>query len=118
MIWHEANPMDRGGRLASQTLRFPSEMGDKMPRAKEGTEPLSLATLGCHTVGDYLSAKAMEQARQSRCREIVSFPCELEIYYFTAWSSLDQRRIKVQANPNFLVRYHPGMDASHKAVGI
>lgn len=86
----------------ARTPRFPSEMGDKMPRAKEGTEPFSLATLGCHTVGGCLSDKAMELARQSRYREVVSFPCELE-RYFTAWSSLDQMWIKMQANPNCLV---------------
>ena len=91
------------GVQLARTPRFPSEMGDKMLRAKEGTEPLGLATLGCHTVGGYLSDKAMEQARQSRYREVVSFPCELEMYYFTARSSLDQSWIKMQANTNCLV---------------
>lgn len=106
------------GVWLARTPRFPSQMGDKMPRAKEGREPLGLAMLGCHTVGSYLSDKAMEQARQSRYREVVSSPCELETYYFTAWSSLDQRWIKMQANPKCLVCQHPGMESSHKAVGM
>lgn len=95
--------MDRGGCLASQNPRFPSATGDTVPRAKEDTEPFSLATLSCCTLGDYSSDKAIQQVRQSRYKDIVSFPCELEMYYFTAWSSLDQRWIKIQAYPNCLV---------------
>lgn len=103
LIWHKENPVDRGDCLASQNPRFPSGMGDTVPRVKEYTEPFSLATPSCHTVGDCLSDKAIQQVRQSKYKEIVSFPCELEMYYFTAWSSLDQRWIKIQAYPNCLV---------------
>ena len=74
--------MDRGGCLARQTPIFPSEMGDKMPRAKDVTEPVGLAMLGCHTVGDYLSDKAMARTGKADIGRLPLFSCEFETYLF------------------------------------
>lgn len=38
-------------KVGFSLVRIPIEMGDKIPREKEGTDALILATRGCHTVG-------------------------------------------------------------------